>query len=166
MFQQFLVLPMIVCAISSVGATEQSWSLEPGELQDFSVHGQVTSEAGVSGRSLVLDGGSMLKVKESEEFANGEPGFTLLAWVNPYSLNGSQQMLAAKNCYSLDERQWGVMIDKDNRFRLYVWQGRWETLESKVVPVPGEWHLIGVVVRPEQAELWVNGKREIGRAHV
>lgn len=159
MFQQLLVLSMIVCAISGAGATEQTWSLEPGELQGFSVHGQVTSDAGVSGRSLVLDGGSMLKVKASEEYANGEPGFTLLAWVNPYSLSGSQQMLAAKNCYSLNERQWGVMIDKDNRFRLYVWQGRWETLESKVVPVPGEWHLIGIVVRPKQAELWVNGKR-------
>jgi hypothetical protein len=78
--------------------------------------------------------------------------------VNPYLLGDEQQMIAAKNRYSLGERQWGVMIDKDNLLRLYVWQGRWATAEYSTRPAPGHWHLIGVVIRPARAELWVNGK--------
>jgi len=69
-------------------------------------------------------------------------------------------MVAAKNRYSLGERQWSVMIDKDNRFRLYVYQGSWVTAESSALLKPGHWHLIGVVLRPGSAELWVNGKME------
>ena len=160
MFRLLLILNLMIFTCSRILANEQSWLLDPDQLQGLSVHGQVTSDTGVDGRSLVLDGDSMLKVNASDELASGEPGFTLIAWVNPYSLSGEQQMLAAKNRYSLNERQWGVMIDKDNLFRLYVWQGRWETLESKVVPSLGHWHQIGVVVRPGQAELWVNGKLE------
>ncbi|MFW6114650.1 MAG: LamG domain-containing protein [bacterium] len=101
----------------------------------------------------------MLQVKDSGNLTEGESGFTFTVWVNPYVLNGEQQMIAAKNRYSLDERQWGVMLDKDRRFRLYVWQGRWNTAESVMVREPGHWHLIGVVVRPDEAELWVNGER-------
>jgi len=41
-----------------------------------------------------------------------------------------------------------------------VWQGKWATSEAKTAPRPGHWHLIGVVVRPASAELWVNGMRE------
>jgi hypothetical protein len=80
--------------------------------------------------------------------------------VNPYRLSGVQQMVAAKNRYSLGDRQWSVMIDKDNRFRLYVYQGSWVTAESSALLKPGHWHLIGVVLRPGSAELWVNGKME------
>ena len=52
-----------------------------------------------------------------------------------------------------------MLIDKDNRFRLYVRQQGWETADSLTRPKPGHWYLIGVVVRDAQAELWVNGKR-------
>ena len=50
------------------------------------------------------------------------------------------------------------MIDKDNRFRLYVCQGNWVTADCSAELKPGHWHLVGVVVRPGSAELWVNGK--------
>jgi len=66
-------------------------------------------------------------------------------------------MIAAKNRYSLNERQWGVMIDKDNRFRLYVWQGKWATANAKTKIQPGHWYQIGIVIRPTSADLWVNG---------
>jgi hypothetical protein len=126
----------------------------------MTVHGTFALADGTTGRSAVLDGESLLKVKDSERLTGGETGFTLTVWVNPYLLSGEQQMIAAKNRYSLGERQWGVMIDKDNRFRLYVWQGRWVTADSKTTPRPGHWHLIGVVVRRTGAELWVDGKHE------
>ncbi|MDG2224469.1 MAG: exo-alpha-sialidase [Rubripirellula sp.] len=159
-FRLLVLLTILVFSCPGILAKEYSWSLDLNDLQGLSVHGSVTSATGVEGRSLVLNGDSMLKVKASNELTGGGRGFTLTAWVNPYSLSGQQQMIAAKNRYSLDERQWGVMIDKDNRFRLYVWQGHWETAEASTVPRLGHWHLVGVVVRPTDAELWVNGKLE------
>ncbi|HIK91922.1 MAG TPA: LamG domain-containing protein, partial [Planctomycetes bacterium] len=144
--------------LSVLQADDQSWPLDSSTTSKLSVRGDVTATTGVSGNCAVLDGASLLKLKNSEGFTNGETGFTLSAWVNPYLLGGRQQMIAAKNRYSLGERQWGVMIDKDNHFRLYVWQDRWATVDCSRLPKPGHWHLIGVVVRPASAELWVNGK--------
>ena len=139
-------------------AEDHSWPLNSVDSPELGVHGEVLAAPGVAGRSAVFDGASLLKVKDLERLTGGEAGFTLTAWVNPYLLGDQQQMIAAKNRYSLGERQWGVMIDKDNRFRLYVWQGEWVTVDCSTRPQPGHWHLIGVVVRPANAELWVNGK--------
>jgi hypothetical protein len=138
-------------------AANVSWSLDATE--DFVRHGELKLADGVKGRSVVFDGGSLLTAKDSARLTSGEAGFTLTVWVNPYLLNHEQQMIVAKNCYSLDQRQWGLMIDKDNRFRLYVWQGKWATTDSPTLPQPGHWYLVGVVVRPDEAELWINGKR-------
>jgi hypothetical protein len=155
---RFIAVLILFCPLSVLQAEDHTWSLDSLRKSRLSVHGDVTAAAGVSGDSAVLKGDSLLKVKDSEQLASGEAGFTLTAWVNPYQLSGKQQMLAAKNCYSLGQRQWSVMIDKDNRFRLYVYQGSWATAECPTKPQPGHWHLIGVVVHPASAELWVNGK--------
>lgn len=134
------------------------WPLESPASAQYAVRGaQVEAAQGVSDQSLALDGHSALELKNSHGLAEHDEGFTLVMWVNPYSLHGGQQMIAAKNRYSLDERQWGVMIDKDSRFRLYVWQGKWKTVEADKLPSVGHWHLVGVVVRPGEAELWING---------
>lgn len=156
----FIAVLVLFCPLPVLRAYDHSWSLDSLRTSELSVHGDIAAAAGVEGNSAVLDGASLLKVKDSERLASGEGGFALTAWVNPYLLGKQQQMIAAKNRYSLDERQWGVMIDKDNRFRLYVWQGKWATAEAKSTPRPGHWYLIGVVVRPTDVELWVNGKRE------
>jgi len=139
-------------------AADRHWTFESSTPGDMILHGRATPGEGVKGRCLVLDGHSCLEVKESAGLTEGEAGFTLTVWVNPYAPDLGQQMIAAKNRYSLNERQWGVMIDKDGSFRLYVWQGRWATTETRLRPKPGHWHLIGVVMRPDEAELWVNGK--------
>ncbi len=149
------------CQLSIVlVAADRHWTLDSADSPGISVHGSVAKSSGVSGSSLVFNGESLLKVNDSRALTSGGAGFTLTAWVNPHLLHHEQQMIAAKNRYSLNERQWGVMIDKDNRFRLYVSQGQWATADSKTPPRPGHWHLIGVVVRAAVAELWVNGKRE------
>ncbi|MDP7016858.1 MAG: exo-alpha-sialidase, partial [Pirellulaceae bacterium] len=148
------------CQLSAaLFASDRHWPLDSSDAPGVSVHGKIAQSPGVSGSSAVFSGESLIKFNESEALAAGEPGFTFTAWVNPYLLNRRQQMIAAKNRYSLNERQWGVMIDKDNRFRLYVWQERWVTADSTTPPRPGHWRQIGVVVRPTAAELWVNGKR-------
>jgi hypothetical protein len=153
MFIAVLILPCPMLL-----AEDHSWPLDSVDSSKLSVHGKVTGAPGVEGNSAVFDGASLLKVKDSEQLTGGEGGFTLTAWVNPYLLSGEQQMIAAKNRYSLGQRQWSVMIDKDNRFRLYVYQARWATADCSTQPRPGHWHLIGVVVRPASAELWMNGK--------
>ena len=112
------------------GANDTYWPLESIEPPGVVVWGQPVPAEGVKNQCLGFDGESLLSVKDSVSLGSGLEGFTLTAWVNPYLPNRQQQMIAAKNCYSRDERQWGVMIDRDNRFRLYVWQGRWVTVAS------------------------------------
>ena len=159
-------LPLILAITAAASARvtlpgpDHHWALESPSSDGFEVRGgEVAVVEGASGKSLALDGGCILHVKDSADFSEGRAGFTFTAWVNPYVLNHEQQMIAAKNRYSLNERQWGVMIDKDHRFRLYVWQDKWCTAEAATLPQPGHWHWVGVVVRPDEAELWVNGKR-------
>lgn len=161
MLRLIVVVVLILPCLNLVA--DQSWSLDSPDASEVHGHGNVSAADGVEGSSLVFDGDCLLKVKDSERLAGGETGFTLTAWVNPYRHSGEQQMIAAKNRYSLGERQWGVMIDKDNRFRLYLYQGDWVTADrssqpKSSQPKPGHWHLIGVVVRPDSAELWVNGE--------
>ncbi len=157
---RLIVVVVLMLPCPKQVAADQSWSLDSPDSSELHVQGRISAADGVEGSSLVFNGDCLLKVKDSERLAGGEAGFTLTAWVNPYRLSGVQQMVAAKNRYSLGERQWSVMIDKDNRFRLYVYQGSWVTAESSALLKPGHWHLIGVVLRPGSAELWVNGKME------
>ena len=145
-------------AWSVLTADERSWSLDSTKSSEFSVYGKTTEATGVKGKSIVFNGASLLKVNDSTSLTESESGFTLLTWVNPYRLAGKQQMITAKNRYSLGERQWSLMLDRDDRFRLYVYQGRWETAGSSTPPRPGHWHLIGIVVRPTNAQLWLNGR--------
>ena len=112
------MLPLIVFVIlilpcQTLVAADQSWSLDSPDSLELGVHGSVSVADGIEGNSLVFDGSCLLKVKNSERLTGGESGFTLTAWVNPYRLGGEQQMIAAKNRYSLGDRQWSVMIDKD-----------------------------------------------------
>ncbi len=144
---------------SDLAGDDKFWPMEPSATAELTIHGNVGTDVGVSQTCTVFDGTSLAHVDNSRDLARHIPGFTLTAWVNPYSLSGEQQMIAAKNRYSLGERQWGVMIDKDNRFRLYVWQGRWATVGCPTPPEPGHWQMIGIVLRPDNAELWVNGQR-------
>ncbi len=155
---RILLFAVLFLSCSMLLAEDHTWPLDSLDSSEFSAHGEVTAAAGVEANSVVFDGSSLLKIKHSEQLAGGQAGFTLTVWVNPYRLNGDQQMIAAKNRYSLGERQWSLMIDKDNRFRLYVYQGKWETVGCDTLPKAGHWHLIGVVVRPGSAELWENGK--------
>jgi len=156
----FLTASVCLLFFGSLQAA-QHWKLESPKDPTFAIKGGVGQSAkGVEGGSLALDGVSVLEVKESAKLGHGGKGFTLVAWVNPYTLNAGQQMIVAKNVYSQNQREWGVMIDKDGRFRLYLRQGGWQTVTAETRPKPGYWHQVGVVVTPQRAELWINGKLE------
>ena len=154
---------VVVCftVICSTFADEPvtRWQLDSVSDSQWTLHGTAKSAKGIDGTSLAFDGESILQVKDSEHLTHGENGFTLTAWFNPYALGPDQQMIAAKNRYSLDEREWGVMIDKDGQIRLYARQQDWQTAAWDQKPQPGHWHLVGVTASHNRATLWVNGEK-------
>ena len=87
-----------------LGAEEQHWRFDSKNLLRLIPSSSVTLGEGVKGKSVVFDGGNLLKVSESKWPNAGTPEFTLTGWVNPYLNNGSQQMIACKNQYSLGQR--------------------------------------------------------------
>lgn len=120
------------------------------------VHGKTTTTAGTAGPSLVLDGDSLIELKDSAKLASGT--FTLSLWFNPYEITGGQQILAGKNRYSLKERQWSLTIEPDGRLKAHLKQGGWSTISCTKPLKAGAWHLVTLVVDPGQAKLFLNGK--------
>jgi hypothetical protein len=136
------------------------WKLDAPTSADFTPKGgKVRLASGVKGKSLALDGRAVLELKDSAKLTHVEKGFTFVTWVNPYRLNAGQQMIVAKNVYAKNHREWSVMIDRDNRFTLYLYQGKWQTVKADTPVKLGHWFQVGVVIKPGEAELWVNGKR-------
>jgi len=143
------------------GKPTHHWKLDAPTSADFTPKGgKVQLASGVKGKSLALDGGTVLELKDSAKLTHGEKGFTFFTWVNPYRLNAGQQMIVAKNVYAKNQREWSVMVDRDNRFTLYLYQGKWQTVKADTLVKLGHWFQVGVVIKPGVAELWVNGKRE------
>lgn len=153
-----LVKPVASWSFETIDHAQGLVTPASGDLPGI-VHGSPQTAPGVAGNSCMFDGGeSLIEVRGSEQLTNGSAGFTVTAWVNVYGLDHRQQMIVAKNRYSLGERQWGVMIDKDDCFRLYIHQGNWKTTDSTIKPTPGRWYHIAVVSDGTQASLFVNGK--------
>ena len=117
--------------------------------------------SGVLGQSLVFDGDDdRVTVSAFPVLSIGDTPFSVMAWVNPYELNRGQQMIVAKNDYALGQREWGLMLDKDNLFRFYVFQGGWKTVGAKTVPVVGRWHHVAVTFENGLGRLYINGRLE------
>jgi len=115
------------------------------------VRGKATTAAGVGGHSLVLDGRSLVELKDSAKLSSGE--FTVSLWFNPYDLAGGQQMLVGKNRYSLDERQWGLTIEPDGKLKAHLRQSGWSTIPCNEPLVAGRWHLATLAVDAQKAEV-------------
>jgi hypothetical protein len=161
-----LRLPLRLAALflppmmATLGAAPGPLSLDEPEAVEGTVHGRAERVAGVEGGALQLDGSSLIEVKDSADAGPGAEGFSLSVWCNPFLVRDEQRMIAAKNRYGKGEREWGVMLDQDGKFRLYLWQGKWTTLEASSAPRPGHWHQVGVVLRADSAELWIDGRLE------
>ncbi len=144
-------------------------SLDEGRIEDSSgnrLHGQLAGDPqrveGVRGQALRLDGlADHVVIPAAADLDFSTATFSVTAWVNVYGLSGEQQMILAKNVYDRDQREWGLMIDRDQRFRLYVRRdGQWRTLGSETSPVPGHWYQVAVTLDAGQAGLYVNGQLE------
>jgi hypothetical protein len=123
------------------------------------VHGAPQPVPGVEGQALKFDG-DYVSVPTSPTFRFERATLSVCVWVNPYTPGGDQQMIVAKNHYSAGQREWGLMIDKDNRFRFYLWQKGWKTVGSQSEPRLGHWHHVAVTVDKGHGRLYVNGKLE------
>lgn len=147
--------PLLLFLIASPVAAEH-WPLDAVD-DTVKLRGEAQVAAGAVGKSLVLDGSSLIELKNTEEL-NGEKGFTFSVWFNPYSLTGSQQMIAGKNRYSLGERQWGITIELDGTFAAHVRQEGWNVIRCKEALKAGHWHLATLTVGPGKAALFLNGQ--------
>ena len=147
----FLVLYSL--AAPAVVAT---WTLDSVD-QTLLVRGKAKLAAGVSEASLVLDGESLLELRESAKLASAE--FTVSLWFNPYAPGGEQQMLVGKNRYSRDEREWSLVIEPDGKLKAYLRQSDWVTIACDEPLVAGKWHFVTLVAEGRKATLYLNGKR-------
>ena len=144
---------LLLCLASQIQADD--WPLD--DITDtFTVRGTAKAASGVSGQSLVLDGASLIELKKSAQLTSD--AFTVSLWFNPYDLAGGQQMLAGKNRYSRNERQWSLTIEPDGKLKAHLRQNGWSTISCDVSLVAGQWHLATLVVQPDQASLFLNGK--------
>ena len=136
-------------------ALAANWTLD-GADESLTVRGSAKTAAGAVGQSLVLDGESLIELKDSDQLASG--AFTVSLWFNPYELTGGQQMLAGKNRYSRNERQWSLTIEPDGRLKAHVWQHGWSTISCAEPLKAGAWHFAALVVEADKAALFLNGK--------
>lgn len=169
--KSLLVLTLLWAGLSAVRSTE---SAEPAKVKPATPARELKFDKlpgkelrgggklvdGVDGQALALEGEAVVVVPDSKDLTCNAEGFAVTVWVNPATLDRGQQMIVAKNRYNRQERQWGLMIDEDGHFRLYVRQGDWRDISATSVPQPGHWTQLGVVVRPDSAELFVNGRSE------
>ena len=91
----------------------EHWPLDAVDSQ-IAVVGTANLASGVRDKSLMLDGSSAIELKDSAAL-NGTDGFTFSVWFNPYTLNDGQQVIAGKNRYSLNERQWTLTVEPDGK---------------------------------------------------
>jgi hypothetical protein len=147
-----LLFSMLVVAMPCLA---QHWSLD--EVNDTLIaRGTAASAEGALGRGLVLDGSSLLELRESARLTGGS--FTVSFWFNPYQLEGGQQMLAGKNRYVLKEREWSLTVEPDGKLKAHLQQDGWRTISSDEPLKAGCWHLAVLVVETQKASLFLNGQ--------
>ena len=148
-----LAIPLMMLAAAQAQAA--SWPLDEA-ADTLAMRGNAQIAAGVVGKSLVLDGESLIELKDSAKLASGE--FTVSLWFNPYDVAGVQQVLAGKNRYSRDERQWSLTIEPDGKLKAHLRQNGWSTILCNEPLVAGRWHLAMLAADARQTSLYLNGK--------
>jgi hypothetical protein len=135
----------------------ETWPLD--KVDDTVIlHGEANPAAGALAQSLVLDGSSVIELKDTAAL-HAEPGFTLSIWFNPYVVSGSQQVIAGKTRYSLNQRQWTLALEPDGKLKAFFQQDGWKTINSNEPLKAGYWHLATLTISSKIATLYLNGKR-------
>ncbi len=145
---------LLLLLVPLITAQAERWELDDAK-ESIQVHGSFKTAAGAVGQSLVLDGSSVIELKDTA-LLNGR--FTVSVWFNPYVLEGSQQMIVGKNRYSLGERQWGITIEPDGKIKAHLKQDGWSEISCEEPLKAGHWHLATLTVDSGKAALFLNGK--------
>jgi hypothetical protein len=151
------VLMLIAGNMRAVNAEQWHWTFESASSEALGVDVALQTTQGISGQCVLVDGRVVLKPDLGPTANAFSREFTLTAWVNPYRVGEVQQMIVGKNQYALDHREWSVMIDRDGRFRLYVWQDKWRTIDGPRAE-RGRWYRVSIRKNADRMELFVNGK--------
>ncbi len=140
-----------------------------GDLEDVSGHsnhGKLLGGAGhtrgaLGPHALRFDGvDDVAEVPDSPSLDFSHATFSIAVWIKVATLGRGQQMIVAKNVYSKNQREWGLMIDKDDLPTLYFHQGNWRTVKARTKPTPGTWCHIAAVLDRGRGRIYVNGKLE------
>ena len=139
---------------------------KPGALVDDlrknngKYRGKFETAPGAVGNSVIFDGaGAYAIVEEPEAMSLSENGFTVSLWVNPYSLHYDEQMLVGKNNYAANQREWGLLIGKNNRFQAAVRDGgKWNFVTAPTPPQPGDWQHLAMTVSGTTVSLYLDGQ--------
>lgn len=148
------VSALLFSLVPLITAHAERWKLDDAK-ESIQAHGSVKTALGVVGQSLVLDGSSVIELKDTAQLNDS---FTVSVWFNPYVLEDSQQMIVGKNRYSLGERQWGVTIEPDGRMKAHLRQDGWSEITCTEPLKAGHWHLATLTVDSGKAALYLNGK--------
>ncbi|MCC6508872.1 MAG: exo-alpha-sialidase [Pirellulaceae bacterium] len=152
---QYSILLFLILAPQTPQIQTANWPLD--DINDSLImHGTAKTADGASGKSLVLDGESAIELKDSADLASDS--FTVSLWFNPYSLAGEQQMLAGKNRYSQNERQWSLTIEPDGKLKAHLRQNGWSVISCDESLVAGKWHFVTLMLDSSKAMLFLNGK--------
>ncbi len=148
------VLALLLLLVPLITAHAERWKLDDAK-ESIQVHGTAKPAAGAVDQSLVLDGSSVIELKDTAQL-NGS--FTVSVWFNPHVLEGSQQMIVGKNRYSLGERQWGITIEPNGKMKAHLRQDGWSEITCGEPLKAGHWHLATLTVDSGKAALFLNGK--------
>ncbi len=155
------LLCLLLVSLESKGA---HWALD-ADAASLKIHGTIKSASGALDQCLVLDGGSVIELKDSASLNAGPNGFTFSVWFNPYATEDGQQVIAGKNRYSLGERQWTLTVEPDGRLKLHVQQAGWMTIASKEPLKAGHWYFATLTLDSGKASLFLNGQ-QVGQARL
>jgi hypothetical protein len=152
---KYSILLLLILTYQTSQTQTANWPLDEINAT-VTMRGSAKTAGGAFGRSLVIDGESLIELKDSADFASD--AFTVSLWFNPYDLAGGQQMLAGKNRYSRDERQWSLTIEPDGKLKAHLRQNGWSAISCDKPLVAGQWHSATLVVDSGIAKLFLNGK--------
>ena len=155
LFTHALLMPCVLLA------EPVSWTLDQLD-RSIMARGQARVAEGVVQQSLVLDGSSVLELRDSAALGSQE-AFTVSVWFNAYEPEGSQQMIVGKNRYSSNERAWGITLEPDGTVRAHLRQQGWTVIAGKKPVDAGRWHQAVLVISPARAALYLNGD-QVGEA--
>ncbi len=142
------------CLALSLSAV--TWTLDDRFADTLIVHGDAKIREGAVTQSLVLDGESLIEIKNSAGLCSRD--FTVSVWFDLYELDGVQQLIMGKNRDSRGERQWCFTIEPDGRLKAYLQQGGWSTISCYEPLRHGTWHFAALAVNGKKAALFLNGE--------